>query len=416
MMYRLLLILKKPSNKLWVTPTYSAIFAVFFAFAARLAGIFLPQDILPLIKLSTLDDLLAIIASSMLAVSTFSLSIMVSAFSSAANSVTPRATDVLMNDGATRQAIASFISAFIYAIIAKTALGTGFYEQNGKFVLFISTIIVLVYLIVTLIRWVSTLSQLGRLSNTLDKIQNIVQQSLTHYREEPNMGATWKAQLTGNITPIISDKNGYLTHIDMASLQRYAEDEETYIHILVRPGDFIMPHTVLAYLQDKPENTEKITNSFIVERERNFSQDPNWGFIVLSEAAQRALSPAINDPGTAMRVMTGIMSILADAKPDPEDIGQKDYNRLSIIPLKTKNLIFDSFSPISRDGSSILEINLVMLKVLSGIYHLPIEPEICSAAKSMAEQLLERANQNMTFKPDIVKLQKKYNELFDTTK
>lgn len=411
-MYHLFLILKKPSNRLWVTPTYWAILAVFFAFAARLADVFLPQDSLPLVKLSTLDDLLAIIASSMLAVSTFSLSIMVSAFSSAANSVTPRATEVLMNDGATRQAIASFISAFIYAIIAKTALGTGFYEQNGKFLLFISTIIVLTYLIITLIRWVSTLSQLGRLSNTLNKIQNITLESLKNYRQEPNMGATWEGKLTENITPIMVDYTGYLTHINMASLQKYAEDNETYIHIPVRPGDLIMPHTVLAFVQDKPENNEEISNCFILERERTFTQDPCWGFLVFSEAAQRALSPGINDPGTAMRVMAGIMSILAEAKPEEESIEKKDYNRLSIVPLNIEDIIFDSFSPISRDGAATLEINLVMLKILAGIYHLPIETEICSAAKLMAKQIVERASQQMDFVPDITKLQKKHDELF----
>lgn len=76
----------------------------------------------------------------MLAVTTFSLSIMVAAFASASSSGTPRAYQLMMSDDNTRLAISSFISAFIYAVIAKIALGLGYYGPAGRFVLFISTI------------------------------------------------------------------------------------------------------------------------------------------------------------------------------------------------------------------------------------------------------------------------------------
>ncbi len=67
----------------------------------------------------------------MLAVTTFSLSIMVGAFANAASSTTPRATTVVMSDDVTHAAIASFLSAFVYAVIAKTALGLGYYGNAG---------------------------------------------------------------------------------------------------------------------------------------------------------------------------------------------------------------------------------------------------------------------------------------------
>ena len=46
----------------------------------------------------------------------------------------------------------------IYAIIANTALGLGLYGSTGRFILFVCTMGVLLYLIVTLVRWVKTLS------------------------------------------------------------------------------------------------------------------------------------------------------------------------------------------------------------------------------------------------------------------
>ena len=164
--------LKKPSNTMWVLPTFGAIMSVVFIIIAYLVTIYIPNDLFPNIEHSTLNDLLSIISSSMLAVSTFSLSIMVTAFSSASNSASPRATELIMADDNTRVAIASFISSFIYSVIAKIFLSVLNFGVNGIFIIFISTILVLMYLIYTLIKWVQTLSSLGRTENTLNKIYN----------------------------------------------------------------------------------------------------------------------------------------------------------------------------------------------------------------------------------------------------
>ena len=77
MMYQWLLALKKPSNKLWVTATGWAVITAIFVFSLRLGARIIEAGSLPHIEQETLESLLNVIASSMLAVSTFSLSIMV---------------------------------------------------------------------------------------------------------------------------------------------------------------------------------------------------------------------------------------------------------------------------------------------------------------------------------------------------
>jgi uncharacterized membrane protein len=37
---------------------------------------------------------------------------------------------------------------------------------------------------------------------------------------------------------------------------------------------------------------------------RYFEEDPRFGLITLSEIASRALSPAVNDPGTAIQIIS----------------------------------------------------------------------------------------------------------------
>lgn len=412
-MFKWLLILKKPSNQLWVTPAYWTILTVAYVFALKLLAGGMQHNGLPNITEEILADLLNVMASSMLAVSTFSLSIMVSAFAAAANTATPRAIDLVMDDKSTRTAISSFICAFIYAIIAKTALGMGFYAQNGRFVLFISTLAVLLYLIITLIRWVYTLSLLGRLGNTLNKIECATEKALQHYRSSPMMGATAKYDEKIETFPIQADCCGYLTHIDMQQLQEEAEKANCKIHIQVRPGKLITPDTVLCLVEGEPIEASVIQDCFVFARQRTFAQDPAWGFIVLSETAQRALSPAVNDPGTAIKVMTTMMSLLLKKEKPENNAEQPNYNRLSIIPLDCSEFIRDGFAPISRDGAAILEVNLVMQKVLDAIWRYVPEKDISLAAQNMAKQALERACQELSYSPDQEILSEKHHSLFN---
>ncbi|MGC6342825.1 DUF2254 domain-containing protein [Bisgaard Taxon 45] len=413
MLYQWLLLLKKPSNKLWVTATSWALFTVIFVLSLRLGARTLEVASLPDIKQETLESLLNVIASSMLAVTTFSLSVMVSAFASASSGATPRATDLVMGDSTTRTAITSFICAFIYAIIAKTALGMAFYAQNGRFILFISTVAVLLYLIITLIRWVYTLSQLGRLGNTLEKIEQVTGNALQHYRHSPQMNAVSMRQPSAAAKKVVAKKSGYLTHIDMQGLQKKAQALEGYIHIYVRPGVLISPDTVICALETEQDvEEETLRQCFVLAKERTYEQDPNWGFIVLSEAAQRALSPAVNDPGTAINIMTMMMTLFVRVPESKVEEQTVEYDRLSIVELDCAEWIRDAFAPISRDGAGILEVNLVMQKVLASIWRNVPEKAVSQAALLMAEQALARAEQALTLKADIEQLRKKHVQLF----
>lgn len=410
--YRWLIAVKKPANQLWLVPAYWAIFAVIFAFIARFFGDMLQTGILPDIERSTLDGLLSIVALSMLSVSTFSLSIMVSAFSSAANGATPRAMNLVMADDNTRTAIASFIAAFIYAVIAKTALGMEYYGQNGRFILFVGTIAVLVYLIVTLIRWVFTLSQLGSLGNTLHKISAKTESALDHYYTAPDMGAAWKGSLQQPVRTIYAKQPGYLTHIDMASLQKLAEEHETYVSIIIRPGKLLTPNTVMACLsagQGDADLAEKFAGCFVINQERTYEQDPQWGLNVLSEAAQRALSPGINDPGTAISVMVMILRLLT--KPHPE-CEETQYDRLSIIAADSSQWLPQTFLPIARDGAGAAEVGLTMQKVLAGIAANSQDPHIATSAADTAHAVLKRFEQILDFEDDKERLLRQYEELF----
>ena len=386
-MYRLVLWIRNPENGLWLKPAVGSVAAVLFALLAALGNRLIPPGTLPEIDAETLDSLLEVIASSMLAVSTFSLSIMVAAFASASSNATPRASELVIGDEGTHTAIASFISAFIYSLIAKTALGLEYYGPTGRFLLFISTIAVLVFLIVTLIRWVKTLSRLGRMSNTLDKIESAAAGAMRAHRLAPGLGAHSGPSTQPAGHAVHAAGVGYIRHVDMQLLQDEACDRDIRMHIRVRPGSLVHAGTVLLVVEGgalAPADAERLRNAFVTGALRSFDQDPRFGLIVLSEVAQRALSPAVNDPGTAIAVMNALTRVLVDAYPSDDAPAPPDHDRLTIVDLDEGDFVRQGFEQIARDGAGIVEVLVRMIKLLAAVAD-QAGGTIAAAARRQAE-------------------------------
>ncbi|PJK05909.1 hypothetical protein CO609_02970 [Lysobacteraceae bacterium NML91-0268] len=176
------------SEQLWFKPAWWGVLATAVALMGSIANRFIAEDLVPDIGRDTLQGLLTIIASSMLAVSTFSLSILVQAFSSAASSASPRALRVIMADDNAQTAIAAFISAFIYSVIALMALGVGYYGSAGRFVLLLFTVVVMINVIIMLIRWINTLSRLGRMGYTIGRVEHVAAEAMLAYQAQPLLG------------------------------------------------------------------------------------------------------------------------------------------------------------------------------------------------------------------------------------
>lgn len=366
-MFRLHLIWRHLDGKLWVRPTFWSLAAIAVALLAALANRWTLPAFLPNIEQSSLQGLLTIIASSMLTVSTFSLSILVSAFASASSSATPRATRLVMADESAQHAISSFIAAFIFSMVALTALGLGYYGETGRFVLLVFTIFVLGYLILALLRWIDTLSKIGRMSHTITTVELAALPPLRSWCLEPALGGSMDALDTEpQGVRVHGGRTGYLQYIDMAALQRATEATGTVLHVRVRPGDFLAPSTVLAIVAGASdldaEQIRTLVDAFLVGRDRTEEQDPRFGLVILSEIAQRALSPAVNDPGTAVLVTGVIARLLIDgtAVESDEVVPEVRYPRVTVVPLDEHALVRDVIEPIARDGAHCLEVALAL--------------------------------------------------------
>jgi uncharacterized membrane protein len=347
---------------------------------------------MPPINTDATDQVLEIMASSMLAVTTFSLSVSVAAFSAAAQSATPRATALLQQDPTTQNVLSTFLGAFLFSLVGLVALKAGYYTPSGEFVLFIATGFVILLVVLAFLRWIAHLMSFGRMEDTLDRVETATAEAIALRLSKPCLGGRLlKGPAPEDGAVVRSDKVGYVQHIDMKALASCAEACGAKIVLTSVAGSFVHENGVLAIVQAgdldaKLEN--RIREAFTCDRNRTFDQDPRFGLLVLSEIARRALSPAVNDPGTAINVLGRLVRVLTPWQPEEDD--KAALAEVLVPPIATEALLEDAFLTIARDAGTSFEVHLRIQKALRALAK--TSPEIFgAAARETARQAMSHA-------------------------
>lgn len=416
------------TKRLWFRASLFSLAGIATALIAIVFKDFVPADLPTRIGADSVDKILAIIASSMLAVTTFSLSTMVSAYSAASSGVTPRATSLVMEDTTTQNALATFIGSFLFSLVGIIALSTGAYGAQGRVVLFAVTIVMIILIVYTLLRWIDHLSKLGRVGETIDRVEAAALQSLKNRAQWPYMGAApYPADqaLTTAGHSVHSDQTGYVQHIDVAALGVLAEKHGLRIFMEVLPGAFLHLGAPIALLvNDKEAETgtsevlaPAIRDAVTVGLRRSFEQDPRFGISVLAEIASRALSPATNDSGTVIDVIgRGVRCLTAwhvhgTVEYQPSEI-DASCQRVYVHGLLMADLFDDFFTLVARDGAGLLEVDIRMIKALISLND--ISPDVFGAqCRLHAQWLLKRADLALTLDEEKQRLHSLAKPLLD---
>jgi len=361
------------ARRLWVRVTLFSIAAVFSALLGTILEPFIPGEILTQVGADALDNILGILASSMLAVTTFSLTTMVTAYTAATSNATPRSSQLLMDDPTTQNTLGTFIGSFVFSLVGIILLSTEAYGENGRLVLFFVTIFVIILIVVTLLRWIDYLSKVARVSEVTDKVEASATRALENRMKRPYLGGRPlrdpEIELPADTVPVQDERIGYVQHIDIAAIDTCAAEHGGRVFVLVWPGKFVDPSRPLARVSgiDDAKLLDNIAKSFTIGDQRSFDQDPRFGLCVLAEIASRALSPGINDPGTAIDVIGSGVRILAKWPAD-DDHGADDeveFPHVFVPALLADDLFDDFFSPIARDGARLVEIQIKLQKAFS---------------------------------------------------
>lgn len=360
-------IVSRLTRRIWLRTSLIGLLGVLTAILAAVVERYIPWSLPGRIGADAVGGLLNIIASSMLAVTTFSLSVMTSAYGSATSNVTPRATRLLIEDRVTQNALSTFIGSFLFAVVGLIVLATGSYGERGRAVLFCFTIGIIGLIVVSLLRWIDHLTRLGRVGETTARVEDVTCRAIEARIADPFLGCCPLRHDLPHHHEILAEQVGYLQHIDTAALQAFAEHEGLELSIPVLPGSFIYHGTVLAKLSAQVEDDTRVIRAFTIGDARIFDQDPRFGLVVLTEIASRALSPATNDPGTALDVIGRTTRLLTLWARRERASATPRNPRIHVAPLRDADMLEDAFMLIARDGAGLIEVQLRLQKAFAAL-------------------------------------------------
>lgn len=402
--FQIRLLFLRANKLLWVKATYFALLAIITAIASIYLGEFVPFDIFQKIGADTVGTILNILASSMLAVTTFSLTTVVSAYAAATSSVTPRATKLLMEDSTAQNALSTFIGSFIFSLIAIIFLNSGMYDQRGRVVLFIVTLGVIAVILVTLIRWIEHLSRLGRVGETSELVEGATEKALLIRAREPYLGANplfdRERDIPEHAVPVNNDEAGDIQFIDIEKLDHISRDMDFNVYVVALPGDFVSVSSILVYV-DKPVSSKTrsaLLGAFVIGHERNFEQDPRFGLCVLAEIAARALSAAVNDYGTAIDIINRAVRLLTKYAQEERHAVVK-HERIWVPPVTVAQLFSDIFAPILRDEGGIMAIDVKLMKAFDALGRLDSD-QFRAEARKYSRRCYEHASRTLLLDED----------------
>jgi uncharacterized membrane protein len=393
------------TSRLWFRVSLYAAGAV----AAVLVGVLVPPLVPAWIVESISDeatwDILSILASSMLVVATFSLGTMVQAFAAAAQSATPRAARVLIDDPFSQNVLATFLGAFVFAIVGLVALGFGYYSREGKTVLLVAAGLVILVVIATFFAWLDHLANMVRLGETVRKIEKLAARVLRGRAEAPRLGGVPVTDADRRGRPLHALDTLYVLHVDMPALQEIAERAGGRVALACPPGALADPTRPLLRTDWPPDDDEAraLRRAFALGSERSLDQDPRYCLQVLSEIGSRALSPGINDPGTAIGILAAqqrLLTLWAEAAAEEE---APRFPRVAADVVSAADLFEDAFAPLTRDGARMIEVGVHLQKTLATLAALGASG-FAGEARRVSDRALAHAERALAIDADKARL------------
>jgi uncharacterized membrane protein len=305
------------AGALWVLPTVSVV--VFLVAGALLSRVSISDDS-PLAFRGTADDarnVLIVVSTTMITVTGLVFALTIVALQIASGQYSPRLLRNFMRDRGTQVVLSVFVGAFAYSTAGLYTVGVqragepAFVPRlavSGSLGLALASVGVLIYFIHHLARPIQIDSIMSQIQH---ETHEVIDGRLPPPRQRPGArGPLPRPPAHAVVLPAAS--SGYLQAIQPAPLVDAAAAHDLVVRLVRRVGDHVVAGTPIAWAwprsPDRPPPAPAVLGAAVAEAvlvgfERTMVQDVLFGLRRLVDIANRALSPAVNDPYTAIQAV-----------------------------------------------------------------------------------------------------------------
>jgi uncharacterized membrane protein len=261
----------------------------------------------------TARAVLGTLASSMFTFIVFVSSALLVVVQLASVQLTPRIIGVVFRDVVTRFALTVFVFTFTFSLAALVRIGDSVPLVTAHVASYacLASLGVFLFLIDHVGR---ALRPSGALRSVARMARRVIEDVYPHpLGPAPDQVAHPAETVVGELTATIpSPSEGVILAFDVRGLATLAGRYDCVLELVPEVGDFVAVGVPLfrVYGGKTPPPAQVLFQSVAVGQERTLEQDPSFAFRIMVDIASKGLSPAINDPTTAVLALDQIHSLL----------------------------------------------------------------------------------------------------------
>jgi uncharacterized membrane protein len=328
---------------------------------------------------------LSTIAASMITVAGVTFSITIVALTLASQQFGPRLLRNFLRDLGNQVVLGTFVSTFLYCLLVlRTVRGSDDAEFVPHLAVTVGVVLAMLSLgvLIFFIHHVATSIQASRvIANVADDLEAAIDRLFPESMEEgaaTDAGAAASPEESSQVREaraVRATAGGYVQAIDADVLSSLARERDALVRVQVRPGSFVRRGSVLLTVAPSPDRSPAddgpFQGAFIIGRDRIGTQDVTFFIDQLVQLAVRALSPGINDPGTARlcidRLEQALCHLGGRAMPSPARSDDQGRLRVLACPLTFPDIAETSFHEIARYAGSSVSVICRLLEAVRNV-------------------------------------------------
>ncbi|HET9779920.1 MAG TPA: DUF2254 domain-containing protein [Propionibacteriaceae bacterium] len=364
---------------LWVLPTTAALIAIVVGFGISQIEAPPESGLSRLAFQGTADDaraLLISITSTVVTVIALVLGLTVVALQLSSTQFSPRLLRNFLRDRATQVVLSAFIATFVYSAAGLFTVGVEAGERTEDYPrLAVSGAIVLLFVSLGMVVYFA--DHLVH-SIQIDAINRRIEQNTRRAIAQEDMATVEEAapQIPKWAVPLVGRRSGYIQTVYPLLLLPLVSDANVTLCLRKKVGEHVVGGTVIGWVwapsPDDPvpaaEPFEAAVDADVrIGFERTIEQDVSFGIRQQIDIGCKALSPAVNDPYTAVQAIDHLAVICCDLAVRPLGTkiitGPEGTGRVVIPGNNFADYIFFIGGLFGRYGSSDLVVMLALLRL-----------------------------------------------------
>lgn len=298
-------------------------------------------------------SVLSVCMGGLISMMVFSFSMVMLLLSQASSNFSPRLLPGLISDKKNQIILGTYLASILYMIFILFSIES----DDKKYTLPGLSILIAIILTFTclgaFIYFIHNMSQSIQINNILDDIFIKSKKRLSMLIEKEKKDGRQTSEdfpNTDNWYSYTTNNSGYFQNISLRNVIEICEEQDTRVHVMIPKGFFVLQH--VPFIKSEKELSEETVKSLLsnINFSRSEFVEDNYilAFKQITEIAVKAMSPGINDPGTAINAIDYLTELFAlrMLKTDSGVLIRNGEARIKVEVVSFKELLYNSMASL----------------------------------------------------------------------